>query len=127
DLDVASFLAAETSPLFVGSALTNFGVRHLLDAVVDLAPAPTARADRSGSERPVDAPFSGFVFKIQSNMDPAHRDHVAFVRVCSGHFQRGVTVTHAETGKTFSTKYAASMFGAERDTIDDAYPGDVIG
>ncbi|MEP6625484.1 MAG: peptide chain release factor 3, partial [Acidimicrobiia bacterium] len=127
DLNVGSFLAAETSPLFVGSALTNFGVRHLLDAVVDLAPSPTARADRSGSERRVDAPFSGFVFKIQSNMDPAHRDHVAFVRVCSGHFERGVTVTHAETGRTFSTKYAASMFGSDRDTIDDAYPGDVIG
>ncbi len=127
DLNVDSFLAAETSPLFVGSALTNFGVRHLLDAVVDLAPSPTARADRSGSERSVEAPFSGFVFKIQSNMDPAHRDHVAFVRVCSGHFQRGVTVTHAETGRSFSTKYAASMFGSDRDTIDDAYPGDIIG
>ena len=75
----------------------------------------------------MDAPFSGFVFKIQSNMDPAHRDHVAFVRVCSGHFRRGVTVTHTETGRTFSTKYAASMFGSDRDTIDDAYPGDVIG
>ncbi len=126
-VDVESFLDATTSPLFVGSALTNFGVRHLLDAIVDLAPPPTARVDTAGVARPVDAPFSGFVFKIQANMDPAHRDHVAFVRVCSGHFERGMTVTHAGTGKAFSTKYAASMFGSDRDTIDDAYPGDVIG
>ncbi len=127
DLDVASFLDAETSPLFVGSALTNFGVRHLLDAIVDLAPSPGARADTTGDHRGVDSPFSGFVFKIQANMDPGHRDHVAFVRVCSGHFERGMTVTHAGTGRPFSTKYAASMFGSDRDTIDDAYPGDVIG
>ncbi len=127
DLDVKTFLAGETSPLFVGSALTNFGVRHLLDAVVDLAPAPAPRDDAAGAARPLDAPFSGFVFKVQANMDPAHRDRVAFVRVCSGRFQRGTTVTHGATGRPFSTKYAASVFGAERDTIDEAYPGDVIG
>lgn len=127
DLDVKSFLAGETSPLFVGSALTNFGVRHLLDAVIDLAPAPSPRRDNTGLERPLDAPFSGFVFKIQANMDPSHRDHVAFVRVCSGKFERGMTVTHEPSGKPFATKYAASVFGSERDTIDEAYPGDVIG
>ncbi|HET9059210.1 MAG TPA: peptide chain release factor 3 [Acidimicrobiales bacterium] len=122
-----TFLAGEASPLFVGSALTNFGVRHLLDAVVDLAPAPSGRPDASGRVRPLEAPFSGFVFKIQSNMDPAHRDHVAFVRVCSGRFERGMVVTHGPSGKPFSTKYAASVFGSERDTIDEAYPGDVVG
>ena len=126
-LDVASFLAGESSPLFVGSALTNFGVRHLLDAVVDLAPPATPRSDDNGLPRPLDAPFSGFVFKIQANMDPAHRDHVAFVRVCSGRFLRGMTLVHGPTGRPFSTKYAASVFGAERDTIDVAYPGDVVG
>ena len=126
-LDVDSFLAGETSPLFVGSALTNFGVRHLLDAVIELAPGPSPRADEEGEPRPLAAPFSGFVFKIQANMDPSHRDHVAFVRVCSGRFERGMTVTHASTGRPFSTKYAASVFGSERDTIDEAYPGDVIG
>ncbi len=126
-LDEVSFLAGETSPLFVGSALTNFGVRHLLDAVIDVAPPPGPRADAAGLVRPLDAPFSGFVFKIQSNMDPAHRDHVAFVRVCSGRFERGMTVTHGPSGKPFSTKYATSVFGAERDTIDVAYPGDVVG
>ncbi len=126
-LDVASFLAGESSPLFVGSALTNFGVRHLLDAVVDLAPPAAPRSDDSGSLRPIDAPFAGFVFKIQANMDPAHRDHVAFVRVCSGRFTRGMTLVHGPSGRPFSTKYAASVFGSERDTIDVAYPGDVVG
>ncbi|HEX7168322.1 MAG TPA: peptide chain release factor 3 [Acidimicrobiales bacterium] len=127
DLDLDSFLAGESTPVFVGSALTNFGVRHLLDAVVDYAPAPTARADAEGKPRSLDAPFSGFVFKIQANMDPGHRDHVAFVRVCSGRFERGMVVTHEPSGRPFSTKYAASVFGAERDTIDEAFPGDVVG
>jgi peptide chain release factor 3 len=127
DLDPKSFLAGESSPLFVGSALTNFGVRHLLDAVVDLAPEPALREDVGGAVRALDAPFSGFVFKIQANMDPSHRDHVAFVRVCSGRFERGMTVIHGPTGRPFSTKYAASVFGADRETINEAYPGDVIG
>jgi peptide chain release factor 3 len=127
DVDAKSFLAGESTPLFVGSALTNFGVRLLLDAVIDLAPAPAARSDVEGVPRPLEAPFAGFVFKVQANMDPSHRDRVAFVRVCSGRFERGVVATHATTGKPFATKYATSAFGAERATIDDAYPGDVIG
>ena len=127
DVDVESFRAGSTSPLFVGSALTNFGVRSILDAIVDLAPPPTPRADAAGADRSIEAPFSGFVFKIQANMDKFHRDHVAFVRVCSGRFERGMTVTHEPSGKPFSTKYAASVFGSDRDTIDEAFPGDVIG
>ncbi|MGH9182448.1 MAG: peptide chain release factor 3 [Acidimicrobiales bacterium] len=127
DVEAKSFLAGETSPLFVGSALTNFGVRHLLDAVVDLAPAPGPRTDSDGGVRGLDQPFSGFVFKVQANMDPAHRDRLAFVRVCSGHFERGMTVTHEPSGRRFATKYATSVFGAERSTIDQAWPGDVIG
>jgi peptide chain release factor 3 len=127
DVDVKSFLAGESTPVFVGSALTNFGVRLLLDAVVDLAPSPSPRLDVEGSPRALDAPFSAFVFKIQANMDPSHRDRIAFVRVCSGHFERGMTVTHEATGKPFATKYASQVFGSERDTIDDAFPGDVVG
>lgn len=127
NLDMESFLAGESSPLFVGSALTNFGVRHVLDAIVDLAPPPSSRADSKGEHRALDAPFSGFVFKVQANMDPAHRDHVAFVRVCSGRFDRGMTVTHSPSGRPFGTKYATSVFGSDRETIDVAYPGDVIG
>ena len=127
DLDVESFLGGITSPVLVGSALTNFGVRLLLDAVVDLAPAPSPVPDAEGKPRPLDAPFAGFVFKIQANMDPAHRDRIAFVRVCSGHFRRGMTVTHEASGKPFATKYASTVFGADRETIEEAFPGDVIG
>jgi len=127
DLDVKSFVAAESTPVFFGSALTNFGVRKLLDAVVDLVPSPGPRPDIDGDPRELDAPFSGFVFKVQANMDPSHRDRIAFVRVCSGHFERGMVVTHGRTGKPFATKYAHQVFGQERETIEDAYPGDVIG
>jgi peptide chain release factor 3 len=127
DLDPKSFLAAESTPVFFGSALTNFGVRKLLDAVVDLVPSPSPRPDAAGVPRPLEAPFSGFVFKVQANMDPSHRDRIAFVRVCSGHFERGMVVTHGRTGKPFATKYAHQVFGQERETIEDAYPGDVIG
>lgn len=126
-VDRGSFLAGESTPLFVGSAVTNFGVRHLLDAVVDLAPAPSTQLDVDGNGRSLDSPFSGFVFKVQANMNPAHRDHVAFVRVCSGHFERGMTLVHGSTGKPFATKYATSVFGSERTTVDEAWPGDVIG
>ncbi|MCX7621470.1 MAG: peptide chain release factor 3 [Acidimicrobiales bacterium] len=127
DLDPKSFLAAESTPVFFGSALTNFGVRKLLDAVVDLVPPPAPRTDANGNQRALDAPFSGFVFKVQANMDKAHRDRIAFVRVCSGVFERGMIVTNGRTGKPFSTKYAHQVFGQERETLDEAYPGDVIG
>ena len=125
--DRESFLAGESSPLFVGSALTNFGVRHLLDAIMDMAPAPSPRIDATGEPRAIDSAFSGFVFKIQANIDRFHRDHLAFVRVCSGRFERGMVVTHGPSGRPFATKYATSVFGAERDTIEEAYPGDVVG
>jgi len=125
--DQASFLEGKTSPLFVGSAMNNFGVRALLDAVVDLVPSPSPRRSVGNELRPLDAPLAGFVFKIQANMDPSHRDHVAFVRICSGKFERGVTLTHAGTGHTFSTKYASALFGADRSTIETAFPGDVVG
>src|ERR1700677_4359690 len=127
DVDMESFLAGVSSPVLFGAALPNFGVRRLLDAVTSLAPAPAPRPDVAGVPRPVEAPFSGLVFKVQANMDPAHRDRVAFVRVCSGQFERGMVLTHAATGRPFATKYAQSMFGQDRETVDVAYPGDVIG
>ena len=126
-LDVKAFLAAESSPVFFGSALTNFGVRKLLDAVIDIVPPPEARVDVDGVPRPLESPFAGFVFKVQANMDKAHRDRIAFVRLCSGRFERGMVVTHEATGKPFATKYAHQVFGQERETIEEAYPGDVIG
>jgi peptide chain release factor 3 len=127
DVDMPSFLAGESSPVLFGAALPNFGVRRLLDAMCELAPAPAPRPDVEGDERAVDAPFSGLVFKVQANMDPAHRDRVAFVRVCSGRFERGMVLTHAATGRPFATKYAQAMFGQERETVETAFPGDVIG
>ena len=127
EVDMPSFLAGESSPVLFGAALPNFGVRRLLDAMCELAPAPEPRADVDGDERAVDAPFSGLVFKVQANMDPAHRDRVAFVRVCSGRFERGMVLTHAATGRPFATKYAQAMFGQERETVETAFPGDVIG
>ena len=127
DVDMPSFLAGESSPVLFGAALPNFGVRRLLDAMCELAPAPKPRADVDGTSAPVEAPFSGLVFKVQANMDPAHRDRVAFVRVCSGRFERGMVLTHAATGRPFATKYAQAMFGQERETVETAFPGDVIG
>lgn len=127
DVDMKGFLAGEVSPVFFGSALTNFGVRLLLDAVVDLSPSPAPRPSADGEPRALAEPFSAFAFKVQANMDRQHRDRIAFVRVCSGHFERGMTVTQARTGKPFATKYAHSMFGSDRETIDEAWPGDVVG
>jgi len=127
NFDAKRFEAGELSPVFFGSALTNFGVRMLLDAVVDLVPAPSPRLDADGRPRLLDQPFSGIVFKVQANMDPAHRDRLAFVRVCSGRFERGMVVTHGPTGKPFATKYAHSLSGRQRETVEEAYPGDVVG
>lgn len=127
ELDVESFLAGETTPTFVGSAITNFGVGKLLDAVIDLVPPPRPRPDVEGKPRALDAPFAGFVFKVQANMDPAHRDRIAFIRVCSGRFERGMVVTHGRTGKPFATKYAHQVFGQDRETVEEAFPGDVVG
>ncbi|NBS30296.1 MAG: peptide chain release factor 3, partial [Actinobacteria bacterium] len=126
-VDRDSFLAAESTPVFVGSALTNFGVRHVLDTLVDLAPPAGERRDVNGVARPLDAGCSAFVFKVQANMDRSHRDRIAFVRVCSGMFERGMVLTCQRTGKPFATKYASQVFGAERTTVDEAFPGDVVG
>jgi peptide chain release factor 3 len=125
--DRAAFEAGTATPVMFGAALPNIGVGRLLDALVDLAPSPTPRPDVAGAGRPVDAPFSGLVFKVQASMDKSHRDRVAFVRVCSGRFERGMVLTHAATGRPFATKYAQAMFGRDRSTIDEAWPGDIVG
>jgi len=121
------YLAHETTPVLFAAAVLNFGVRQLLDTLVELAPAPGPRLSVDDTPRPVDAPFSGFVFKVQAGMDVAHRDRLAYIRVCSGVFERGMVVTHAATRKPFATKYAQQVFGRERETVDVAYPGDVVG
>ncbi|MCC5947603.1 MAG: peptide chain release factor 3 [Nitriliruptoraceae bacterium] len=127
DVDLEAFLGGIATPVFFGSALSNFGVRLLLDAVVELAPPPSARLDVEAAPRAVDAPFSGLVFKVQANLDPRHRDRLAFVRVCSGRFERGSTLVNARTGKKVTAKYAHAVFGRDRETVDEAFPGDVIG
>jgi peptide chain release factor 3 len=127
DVDLKSFLAGEATPVFFGSALTNFGVRMLLDAVADMAPTPSPRVADSGEPRPLDAPMSAFVFKVQANMDPAHRDRVAFARICSGRFERGMEAIDSRSGKSLTTKYATTAFGSDRETVEEAYPGDVVG
>ena len=127
DHDQELFLAGETTPVLFASAILNFGVAQLLRTLVELAPAPSATPDVDGGERAVDEPFSAFVFKVQAGMDAAHRDRLAYARVCSGVFRRGMVATHAETGRPFATKYAQAVFGRERSVVDTAYPGDIIG
>ena len=127
NVDLKTFLAGESTPVFFGSALTNFGVRFLLDGVVDLVPSPAPRLLADGTRRALDDPFCGMVFKVQAGMDKAHRDRIAFVRVCSGKFERGLTAIAERTEKQFSTKFAQTMFGQDRDTADEAFPGDVLG
>ncbi|GAC49461.1 peptide chain release factor 3 [Gordonia aichiensis] len=127
DHDEELFLAGQTSPMIFASAMLNFGVRQLLDALVALAPAPSGRTGIDGTVREVTDPFSAVVFKVQAGMDSSHRDRLAFMRIVSGEFERGMVVTHAQTGKPFATKYAHTVVGRDRSTVDTAYPGDVVG
>jgi peptide chain release factor 3 len=127
DHDQKTFLAGETTPVFFGSALWNFGIRLLLDAIAEMAPPPQPKIQRTGEPRPIDSELSGFVFKMQANLDPRHRDHIAYLRVCSGRFERGITLVNHRTGQPFATKYAHQLFGKERQTVDVAYPGDIVG
>ncbi|MFM7466099.1 MAG: EF-Tu/IF-2/RF-3 family GTPase, partial [Cyanobium sp.] len=114
-------------PVFFGSAMTNFGVRPFLDAFLELAHRPMARSSSDGEVDPLRPEFSGFVFKLQANMDPRHRDRVAFVRVCSGKFEKDLAVRHARTGKTIRLSRPQKLFGQDREVVEEAYPGDVIG
>lgn len=127
DFDRESFLRCTSTPVLFTSAILNFGVNQLLDVLTQLAPSPSGQVDVDGNRRDPDAPFSAFVFKVQAGMDSAHRDRIAYARVCSGTFERGDVLTHAATGKPFVTKYAQSVFGQQRSTLDTAWPGDVIG
>jgi peptide chain release factor 3 len=125
--DEKAFLAGTATPVLFGAALTNIGVARLLDALVELAPPPAERDDAEGRPRALDSPLSGLVFKVQAGMDRAHRDRMAFLRINSGRFERGMVLTHAATGRPFATKYAQSVFGNQRTTVDEAFPGDIVG
>ncbi len=125
--DQARILAGELTPVFFGSAVNNFGVQLLLDAFLDLAPSPQPRAMNGRAVHPTHGCFSGFIFKIQANMDPSHRDRLAFVRVCSGRFERDMSVIHTRTGRKVRLASSHKLFGRERETMDEAFAGDVVG
>ena len=125
--DLELFRGGQVTPVFFGSAMSNFGVEPFLDRFVELAPPPRSRKTSTGVLEP-DAPrFTGFVFKIQANMDPQHRDRIAFVRVCSGRFHRGMTVHHVRTAKDLTLARPVQFLAQERTVIDEAYSGDIIG
>jgi peptide chain release factor 3 len=126
-LEQDHYLRGNQTPVFFGSALNNFGVRELLDAFVQMAPSPHGRLSLSREVSPYEDQFSGFVFKIQANMDPAHRDRIAFLRICSGKFRRGMKVIHHRTGKEMSIANATIFLAQDRTNVDEAYPGDIIG
>ena len=124
--DQNAFLAGELTPVFFGSAMNNFGVEHFLSRFVDLAPAPGPTETNLG-ERIPEAPFAGFIFKLQANMSKAHRDRTAYMRVMSGHFERGMDVTHTRSGRKLRLSQAHTLFAQDREKIEDAYPGDIVG
>ena len=127
DFDVKKVLEGQLSPMFFGSAMTNFGVRPFLDAFLELAPAPSGRPSSAGFIEPVGEKFTGFVFKIQANMDPSHRDRIAFLRVVSGHYVKGMTAHHVRLEKDIRLAKPTQFMASERTGIEDAWPGDVIG
>ncbi|MBK1694534.1 peptide chain release factor 3 [Chromatium weissei] len=126
-LNLTDYLAGKQTPVFFGSAINNFGVRELLDAFVEYAPPPRPRQTRQRLVDPAETAFTGFVFKIQANMDPAHRDRVAFLRVCSGSYQKGMKMRHVRIGKTVQVANAITFQADERRQVEDAWPGDIIG
>ncbi len=125
--DLPEVQAGELSPVYFGSAINNFGVHLLLDAIIDHAPAPQARHSGTTIIPPEHPGFSGFIFKIQSNMDPKHRDQIAFLRICSGRFTRDMRATHSRTGEQIRLSSSHRVFATVRETVDTAYAGDVIG
>ena len=125
--DDAAVLAGKSTPVFFGSGVNNFGVQLLLDGFLKHAPAPKPRVMGGIEISPANPEFSGFIFKIQANMDPKHRDRIAFIRVCSGKFERDMTVHHSRSEKKVRLSSSHKLFGNERETVDEAYPGDVIG
>ena len=125
--DREAYLSGRQTPVFFGSALNDFGVKEVLDALVDHAPAPGSRAAFERVVEPTEAPFTGVVFKIQANMDPGHRDRIAFVRVCSGRFERGMRLVNCRSGKEVKTASVVSFLSQRRDIVDEAYAGDIIG
>ena len=125
--DLATYREGHLSPVYFGSALKNFGVAQLLDALAQFAPPPRAQAAIGKSAQPGDKEVTGFVFKVQANMDPNHRDRVAFLRLASGEFKRNMKLKQSGTAKTIGVHNPILFFASERETVDEAWPGDIIG
>ena len=125
--ELEAFLAGKLTPVFFGSAINNFGVREILNALVDWAPSPRSRHANQRMVEPSEGKFSGFVFKIQANMDPKHRDRIAFVRVCSGQFERGMKMKHLRLNRDISANSVVTFMAHEREQVEEAYAGDIIG
>nr|MDJ0940033.1 peptide chain release factor 3 [Woeseiaceae bacterium] len=127
EFNVDEYLAARQTPVFFGSALSNFGVKELLDEFVQYAPTPLARESEQRVVNPDEGKLTGFVFKIQANMDPGHRDRIAFMRICSGEYRKGMKVTHVRSGKDMKIPDAITFMAADRQHAETAYAGDIIG
>ncbi len=125
--DKEAYLAGKQCPVYFGSAINNFGIQALLDALVELSPAPRSREATTRVVDALETPFTGFVFKIQANMDPRHRDRIAFIRVCSGRFERGMKVKHVGIEKTIAINNAITFMAQDRNTTNEAFAGDIIG
>ena len=125
--EIAPFRAGRLTPVFFGTALANFGVREMLDDFVDWAPPPQGRAARERRVAATESGFTGFVFKIQANMDPRHRDRIAFLRICSGRYEKGMKLRHARAGKDVKIADALSFKAGERVLVERALAGDIIG
>ncbi len=125
--ELDAFLAGELTPVFFGSAINNFGIQELLDYFVDVAPAPQPRETDKRTIEASEKKFTGFVFKIQANMDPQHRDRIAFLRVCSGQFDKGMKAYQVRLGKEVKIANALTFMASEREHVEKAYPGDIIG
>lgn len=121
------FQQGKLTPVYFGSAINNFGIKELLDAFSEFAPLPQARETNIRTVEPTEENFSGFVFKIQANMDPQHRDRIAFLRVCSGHYEKGMRVKHLRLGREIKLDNALTFMASDRETVEDAWPGDIIG
>ncbi|WP_147164078.1 peptide chain release factor 3 [Pararhodospirillum oryzae] len=126
-LDVDSYRAGHLSPVFFGSAVNNFGVRELLAGLTRMAPSPRPQPTASRDIHPQENKVTGFVFKIQANMDPKHRDRIAFVRLCSGHFKRGMKLTHVRTGKQLTMHNPTLFLAQDREVAEEAFAGDILG
>ena len=125
--EINEYLAGELAPVFFGSAVNNFGVKELLDCFIEVAPYPKERETNQRVVNPMESRFSGFVFKIHANMDPRHRNRVAFVRVCSGKFERKKNYHHVRLGKNIRFSNATAFMAQEKEMINVAFPGDIVG